>query len=1101
MNFTVDTNYTPSVSVNTESTTTTTYKPAATDTGKVSRSGYTLGIADKVMDNEAYGSHGMTTDDIMQQAANSNAQSKKDFMIVMSSCVSGEDLQKMQEEGFTPGSVDVETFVTIVDKIKVTLAQAGVEVSGYNDDLDLETVEQIVGNRANAGALINKLVGKLSDALQKSDMPVTDENITELVEAVLKADSISGLTEDAMKYLIVNKKTPTIENLYKAQYSSTGNIQQSQGYYSEGTGNYGKYYAKKADSINWDNLKGSIETVVQEAGLDTDADTKAQAVENAKWLVASGIELTAQNLEKLTALKNLSFPMNQNDIADLCVIAMENGKAPEEADMTGEVSIAVRAHEIKEQTDQITDAAIHETVVSGKEMNLKNLTEAQQQIDSQADYAPETEEEITDTANLPSETELKEMQARRQLEEIRLMMTEEANRHLLKTGISIDTTELSKLVEALKAAEDRMKAVLFQGENPEENTQRALLYKETLETTKELADMPAAVLGKLLSKIPNSTLLRIHEAGKELQNQLGGQNQQNSNQQGKASVAYETLMTEPRKDLGDKISKAFRNIDDILSDLGMETNEENRRAVRILGYNRMTINSDNVNAVKEADSQVTSVIGKMTPAATLQMIREQKNPLEMTMEELEAYLDSRDAEPAADAEKYSKFLQRLDRAGSISTEEREAYIGIYRMFRQIEKSDGAVIGSLIASGAQMNFKNMLSAVRTASKKNIDVHIDDGFGALENLITKGNAIDTQINAGYQHTGDSGADNQNTGQSTQEKYYARLSGEIKDELADRTDYNALNSEKITEDTTIEKFADTVKMARVPENSTQATQKQEDNHKEFQKDMQTVEQIDEQIIDALIAYGQPISVDNIQAASMLLFERGLLFRQVINKNAETTLDSDAANDTTNTDVEQIESDVLRQADNFVEHMTDAGQASVSYQEIIREANKAVEHMIYDSGNTQIDLKAAKALYKGLTLAGNMAREENYEIPMDIKGEITSVNLKIYHNASQTGKVAVTLDTERLGKVAAEFDVTKDRISGMIVYENVSEKASLKQLEQAVNQELRSSGTRQTQISLVHAKSVDLTRFGQDRSVGKISTGELYQTAKAFLTALKDI
>ena len=167
MNFTVDTNYTPSVSVNTESTTTT-YKPAATGTGKVSRSGYTLDIADKVMDNEAYGSHGMTTDDIMQQAANADTQSKKDFMIVMSSCVSGEDLQKMQEEGFTPGSVDVETYVTLVDKIKVTLAQAGVEVAGYNDDLDIETVEQIVGSRADAGALINKLVGKLSDALQKS---------------------------------------------------------------------------------------------------------------------------------------------------------------------------------------------------------------------------------------------------------------------------------------------------------------------------------------------------------------------------------------------------------------------------------------------------------------------------------------------------------------------------------------------------------------------------------------------------------------------------------------------------------------------------------------------------------------------------------------------------------------------------------------------------------------------------------------------------------------------------------------------------------------------------------------------------------------------
>ena len=68
------------------------------------------------------------------------------------------------------------------------------------------------------------------------------------------------------------------------------------------------------------------------------------------------------------------------------------------------------------------------------------------------------------------------------------------------------------------------------------------------------------------------------------------------------ALLRESLMTEPRKDLGDKISKAFRNIDDILSDLGLETNEENRRAVRILGYNRMQINNDNINAIKAADS-------------------------------------------------------------------------------------------------------------------------------------------------------------------------------------------------------------------------------------------------------------------------------------------------------------------------------------------------------------------------------------------------------------------------------------------------------------------------------------------------------------------
>ena len=1058
-------------------------------------------------------------------------------MIVMSSCVSGEDLQKMQEEGFTPGSTDVETYVTIVDRIKVTLAKAGVEVTGYNDNLDLDTIEQIVGSRTDAGALVNELVGKLSDALQESDMPVTEENIAELVSAVMEASGIGELSDDAVKYLVVNGKAPTIENIYKAQYSSTESIRQSQGYYSEGQGSYGKYYAKKADSINWSNLEGRIDSVVKEAGLDTDAGTKEQAAANAKWLVESGIELNADNLNKVTELRNLPLPMSRDDIAAMCVTAMENGKAPSEADMRGERSVAEQAHEIAEQAGRISDEAVHAVAESGKEMNIKNLAQAQEQIEKQQTDAPQSEsgqvgsadmagtERATDTANeYDTDTAagganaeaLKEVQARCQLEEIRLMMTEEANRHLLKAGISIDTTELSKLVDALRAAEERINAVLFQGESAEENAERALLYEETLTRTKELSGMPAAVIGKILSKFSQSTLLHIHEAGRALQNQLENQlNQQgnknagqNPEQQQKASAAYETLMTEPRRDLGDRISKAFGNIDDILTDLGLETSESNKRAVRILGYNRMEINEDNINAVKEADSQVTGVISRMTPATTLQMIREQKNPLEMTMEELEAYLDSKDADPARDAEKYAKFLQRLDRTHNISAEEREAYIGIYRMFRQIEKSDGAVIGSLVASGAQMNFKNMLSAVRTAADKNMDVRVDDGFGGLEQLITKGKAIDTQINAGYHQSPDRQSDRNDADAAAQEQYYARLSGEINDELAGKTDFSQIRSTDITDETTIEAFADTVKTARATNDGEQVRQEKAESLKSFQRDMHEVEQIDEQIINALIDYGQNINVDNIQAASTLIFERGSLFRQIINGNTEGS-DDDDAETADAADSEQTDSGLLALGDSFVENLTDAGRAGVSYKEIISEANKAVEQMLYtgSADNAKIDVRAAKALYKGLSLAGNLAREENYEIPMNIKGEITSVNLKIYHNASQTGKVAVTLDTENLGKVAAEFDVTRDRVSGMIVYENRAGKAELARLEEAVRQELGRAGDRKTGISLVHAKSVDLNKFGQDRDAkstadaAKASTSELYQTAKAFLTALKAV
>lgn len=1115
MNVIYESQFSTSRLAESENSVTTTYSKPSTRTESTWGSGCSLDIADKVMDNEAYRGHGKTIEDLMQQAGNADVQNQKDFMLVMSSCVSGEDLQKMQEEGFNPGSVDVETYVTIVDQIKVKLAQAGVEVTGYNDDLDLETVEEIVGSRTDAGVLVNQLAG----ALQQSDMPVTNENIEELVGAVMEASGIGELSEDAIKYLVVNQQSPTIENIYKAQYSSADNLRQSQGYYSEGQGSYGKYYAKKADSIHWPNLEGRIDAVIKEAGLDTDDATKAQAANHAKWLVESGIELNAANLTKVTELRNLPLPMNQEEIANLCVTAMENGKSPAEADMRGEKSIAVQAQEIMEEVRQISDEAVHETAASGKEMNLRNLTEAQRQLNEQqtdnAEKTPIEERVIEKGAQQAAadETAFKELQAKRQLEEIRLIMTEEANRHLLKAGISIDTTELSKLVDALKSAENNMRALLFQGDSTEENTARALLYEETLTKTKELADMPAAVIGKILSKLPHSTLLRIHEAGKEFQKNFENQQdtKQNPNQQEKASSAYETLMTEPRKDLGDRISKAFRNVDDILTDLGFETSEANRRAVRILGYNRMEINGDNIHAVKEADAQVTGVISKMTPAATLQMIRDQKNPLEMTMEELDTYFNEKGMDPEADAERFSKFLQRLDRSGGIDANEREAYIGIYRMFRQIEKSDGAVIGSLVATGAQMNFKNMLSAVRSNAGKNMDVRVDDGFGGLEELISKGKAIDTQINTGFQKETKQQSDH-DAQLYEQEKYYARLSGEINEELAEKTDFTQLDSSQITAETTIEAFADTINMTRMSENSAQRAEEKAEDLKNFREDMRSVEQIDDQIIESLIEYGQSISIDNLQAASSLIFERGSLFRQILTASAGNTENTasdedteDAGQDTA--DSSAAEHEVLRQADHFIGKLTDAAQAGTSYQEMIKEANKAVEQMIYAGGSAQIDVKAAKALYKGLSLAGNLAREENYEVPMNIRGEITSVNLKIYRNAAQTGKVAITLDTEQLGKVAAEFDVTKDRISGMIVYENKAEQTTLAQVEQAVRQEFDSAGEKRAAISLVHTRSVDLNKFGQDRDQNiaakdtKVSTSELYQTAKAFLTALRDL
>lgn len=1065
MNITLDTKLSSSPVADTDRTTA--YKATA-DSLQVGNSGYSLDITDnKVMDDKAYQGHGLTTQDIMSKAGNTNVKAQKDFMIVMSNSVSGADLGKMQEEGFQPGSTDVETYVSIVDRIKVTLAKAGVEIAGYNDNLDTATVEEITGSRIDA----NKLV----DKMQQADIPVTEDNITALVKTIAQGMEIGELSEDALKYLLLNQKAPTVDNIYAARFSSTDSLRQGKGYYSD----YAQgYYAKKADTINWDALQSGIDSVIRQSGLENTEDVQ----NNARWLVESGIELTPQNLSYLSDLSQLQLPMDAEQLMDMAVTAMGNGKQPGKALVTGEQPVWQQAKELVEQAEAISDEAIHDTIEAGETLNLRNLSAAQKEIDAREG----SEAAVVNTGD----ASLREIEARRQMEEIRLVMTQEANRQLLKNGYQIDTTELSQLVEALKATEANIKAALFQGETEQVNEQRAVWYEDTLTLTKELAAMPAALSGKISASKTPFTLETLHQEGSILQSKYD-----------KAGESYEALMTAPRKDMGDSIQKAFRNVDDILQDLGLETNDSNRRAVRILGYNNMEITQDSIQSVKEADMQVTGVIRRMTPATTLQMIREQINPLDMNLDELEEYLNEQDKDTGSDAEKFSTYLHKLDQSHAITEDEREAYIGIYRLFRQIEKTDGAAIGSVVASGAEMNFKNMLSAVRTSRHKNMDISIDDGFGGLEKLIARGQAIDEQIMAGYQ-------DSPSQEYQHQMQYYAALSGEIKDELVQKTDVDTLKEMDIQADTTIEQFAQELKQASEVDQSSRQDMEQERVHN-FRDSMQSAQQVEDSVIQSLIDYEQPVSVNNIQAAELLLMERGSLYKQIFGRSGAASVENDTSVNDAFDSVGDIEHDTLWQkAEDAANNLTDKSSAVSAYQELIGEAVSAVENMVHTSDNI-VDVKAAQMLYKGLSLAGNLAREENYELPVNIKGELTSINLKIYHNSSQMGKVTVTMDTDTLGKVAADFDISEEKISGMIAYDKKTSEQDIKILQDNLQEQFskaqqESGQNKKISISLAETKTLDLNRFGQDRDVEeseKLSTRELYQTAKAFITALKSL
>ncbi|MCR4897247.1 MAG: DUF6240 domain-containing protein [Lachnospiraceae bacterium] len=413
-------------------------------------------------------------------------------------------------------------------------------------------------------------------------------------------------------------------------------------------------------------------------------DDPAAGLEQAKWLFERSLPVTAENVLEMTKMSEVDFPITEDAFAKAVSIALSEGKKAVEADLTAETTIYREAADLLQQED---------SGILGR------------------------------------------LSARRELEEVRLRMTAEVNVELLRSGISIDTAPMEELIGALKAAEEKVSARYFPAsESPVEDYR---LMNRTERAVADLASAPADVLGLFTAKrTAEVTLEELSAEGNVCRDTYV-----------KASQEYEALMTAPRSDLGDSIRSAFRNVDALLESAGLEATESSRRAVRILGYNSMEISPENVAKVEAADAKVRQVITGMKPALVLNMIREGINPLEKSLEELNDYVTERGESFEGSSDSYAKFLVRLEDQRQIAPEEREAYIGIYRLIHQIEKLDGAAIGAVVNQGADLELENLLRAVRSRKAVGLDAKVDDSFGGLTELLKEGRDIVAQIETGF------------------------------------------------------------------------------------------------------------------------------------------------------------------------------------------------------------------------------------------------------------------------------------------------------------------------------------------------------------------
>jgi hypothetical protein len=81
--------------------------------------------------------------------------------------------------------------------------------------------------------------------------------------------------------------------------------------------------------------------------------------------------------------------------------------------------------------------------------------------------------------------------------------------------------------------------------------------------------------------------------------------------------------------------------------------------------------------------------------------------------------------------------------------------------------------------------------------------------------------------------------------------------------------------------------------------------------------------------------------------------------------------------------DSDLVEQAGKEVLEALDGKEnAGNAYGRLQQTLQKMIEKMAYSDTRTSMDIRAMSVLYKQISFMGNMAREENYEIPADIDG-----------------------------------------------------------------------------------------------------------------------
>jgi hypothetical protein len=931
----------------------------------------------------------------------------------------------------------VESTLEAVKNAVAPLSSEPTEVVGTGEATE-EVAPVMTSNLNSEGYVVTKPVKPVSAQTQKGMTSYGEDGTAALETSSGKGGQGNApvdISEEQMIYLIKNGMGLTIDNILTAQNS----VNESS--------------PSKTVPFNdqvWNDIYPQVTGIIEAAGISV----SEQSLSGAKFMLTHELPITVDSLRvymSVNALNQRGFSEDQ---------ARENieeqvaaGNPPEQARISGS-TMQERAKRLVEKVQGISAQTVDSAVQQGKPLTISALyNQGLRNVDMTRMRGPvtagvegaslslsgtTTNGDPTVTTGAPLSMNPTAISARRQIEEIRLSMTLEAAVRLVNTDFNIDAKPLSEVVESLRQQENSYYENVVSGNDLHDIPENVDLLKETLKETDDLKTAPAYALAEMVKR-PTITVGELHTAAGHTRAALAGN-------------AYETMMTKPRADMGDSITQAFQNVDDILQDMDMDRNEENQRAIRILAYNEMELTGENIASVKDADAKVQQMFETLTPQVVLNLIRENKNPLNMTVDGLnDEIMQQRETLGITDEQRFSEFLYQMDKNNEITEQERASFIGIYRLLDKVEKSHGKDIGAVVRNGQEVTLSNLFAADKSRKAQGINVGVDDSFGERVNVNTESNGILQQIQTAYNQT---------------------LTGSILRHIKPETlksmedlDFQNMSFEELNQ---------LVKAADNGEGQTELTE-------DLRETLQEALSYQDEVETMLEAGDLPRTATNLIAAHQVMYGENGIYGMV--RDVKKNLSKNGRERVTAAEERMLDS---------VESREDVIYGMENLRSTI---SSAVHDKENDGTITAMDIQSLKYLNAGMPIAMRAVEEDEFRIPLVVEGQVSVMKVSVVRDGSNAGEIEATMQTPRYGELSAFLRVDGSQVEGYVTTEDEMGQRVLEDNELTVRSVFAKGGMELRDLRLDGTKPMLYSNGGDE----EMTTSKLYKVAKQLLTAIK--